>query len=262
MKKLFIIVLLLSVLVTALNVFKNDSRQVSDIEKNSKEYFYDQESKIFSFERISRKVFSQLASLFTLSRRTILLPITFKKQEHRVTCEVASLRMSLDYLGIDITEDELLKQINVSTSSPRTKDNFWGDPHMGFVGDFDGSIFFGTGYGVYDYPIMNLARMYTKADTLDNPSISEVLEHVKSGSPVIVWGLLSSKYTINWTSHEGKQVKAFPGEHSRIVIGYTGNISNPENIILMDPLYGIVQIETSLFLEEWRMLDNMAVVVG
>jgi uncharacterized protein YvpB len=85
---------------------------------------------------------------------------------------------------------------------------------------------------------------------------------VKDGNPVIVWGLLSSKYEISWKTPEGKTIKAFPGEHARIVIGYAGDVDNPHSIILMDPLYGKVKMSTERFLKEWKMLDNMSVVVS
>ncbi len=255
--------LILIAIVCGIFYFSNVSeRRLSVEQRNSKEHFFDEEKKKFSFARLNRNISNQVGSILNFHTETILLPIQFKKQENRVTCEVAALRMSLNYLGFNVTETELLENIHFSATKPRSPENAWGDPQIGFVGDVNGSIFYGTGYGVYDKPIKNLAKKYTNAEIIEEPTLSKILEHAQNGRPVIVWGLLSTKNNTYWASYEDTLVKAFFSEHARVVIGYTGKISDPHSIILMDPLYGKVSIETKKFLTEWALLDHMAVVVG
>jgi uncharacterized protein YvpB len=263
-KKYFWVLIILIIIIVGGMLFINNtsSSEITDHQKNSKEYFFEQEQKLFSFERLSRNLFDQFATIISVDAEIILLPVQFKKQENRVTCEIAALRMSLNYLGIDITENDLIQNMVFNATEPRSMVNEWGDPQLGFVGDINGSIFLGTGYGVYNEPIKTLAEKYTDAEILEEPTLAKVLELTQKGTPVIVWGLLSSKYSTYWSSYEGNLIKAYPGEHARIVMGYTGDINNPKSIILMDPLYGKVRMETGKFLEEWGMLNNMTVAVG
>jgi uncharacterized protein YvpB len=223
----------------------------------TKEYFYQ--------EQLQARRIPALNSVNSVNKETddeiIKIPISFKVQEHALTCEVASLRMSLNYFGIDVTEDELLEKLNFDTKEPLTSENIWGDPNLGFVGDIDGSIFLGTGYGVHEKPILDLALNYTKASIIEKANLSKVLEEVNKGYPVIVWGLLSNRKPVYWQTKQGKQIKAFPGEHARIVMGYSGDISNPNKIILMDPKYGKILMDKDKFLVDWKTLENRALVI-
>jgi hypothetical protein len=88
-----------------------------------------------------------------------------------------------------------------------------------------------------------------------------VLTEVAAGNPVIAWGLLSHRKPVTWWSKEGKLITAHPGEHARVVIGYSGEIANPTKIILMDPIYGKIRMSTERFLSDWQVMNNRAVVV-
>lgn len=248
-KRFIIIVGIITVVVLLITTF------------TQKGYLYHKQLQIERiFKRISYFVQDQLASVI-YSGEKIKIPIVFKKQEHALTCEIAALRMVLNYFGIEVTEDELLGKLTFDTKDPMTSNNIWGDPDEGFVGNIDGSIFLRTGYGVYEKPIRNLALNYRKTLVLEKANLSQVLEHIDNGHPVIVWGLLSNRKPIYWQTKEGKKITAFPGEHARIIIGFWGDISNPKKIILMDPIYGKIRMNIDKFLADWKTLDNRAVVV-
>lgn len=262
-RNIFILFFLIGVFSISLPTFYSED-QIPENQKYTKEYFYEQQMKIESnpFLKAIHEALNQAASIFSLHDEKILLPVKFKRQENPLTCEIAALRMSLNYLGIQVTESDLIYDITFSTKDPRTPDNVWGDPQKGFVGIVNGSIFKGTGYGVYNLPIKDLASKYATATTIENPDVKKILQHVKAGKPVIVWGLLSDKNPTYWTSLEGEVVEAFPGEHARIVIGYTGDISNPSNIILMDPLYGKIKMRTEQFIADWERMSYMSVIIS
>lgn len=189
------------------------------------------------------------------------ISVPFYRQKHALTCETAALKMALNYYGIKVTEDELISKLKFATKSPRNSKNVWGDPDLGFVGNIDGSIFDGTGYGVYNKPIYDVAAEYRPSYIMQNPELSEVLEEVKSGNPVVVWGLLSKMKPIVWQTENGKKVEGHPGEHARVVVGFYGTVKNPGAIILMDPIYGKVRIPKDKFLADWKVMDNRTVVV-
>lgn len=217
-------------------------------------------------ERISKRIFyfaqNQVAQVIDATKINITqIAIPLHTQEHALTCEVAALRMALNFYGTGITEEELLEKLSFDTKEPKSPDNIWGDPDKGFVGDIDGSIFKGTGYGVYDKPIRNLAAEYRPSFTIENADLSDVLEEVENGHPVIVWGLLSRMKPILWQTQEGKKIEAHPGEHARVVTGFYGTISNPTKIILMDPIYGKVRISKEKFLRDWKIMENRNVAI-
>lgn len=189
------------------------------------------------------------------------ISVPFYRQKHALTCEVAALKMALNYYGINVTEDELIKKIAFATKKAMSKENIWGDPDLGFVGNIDGSIFDGTGYGVYHKPIYDLAARYRPSYIMQNAELSEVLEEVKNGNPVVVWGLLSKSKPIVWRTENGKEVEGHPGEHARVVTGFYGTVKNPAVVILMDPIYGKVRIPKNKFLADWKIMDNRAVVI-
>ena len=190
----------------------------------------------------------------------VKLDVPFHKQERPLSCEIATLRMALNYYGLRVSENELLAQLPFETSSSRRPGNIWGDPNEGFVGDINGRMP-NSGYGVYEKPIAEVAGNYREAQALNGTSLATILEHVAAGRPVVVWGHISSGKDISWTTPDGAPVKAIFGEHTKVITGFIGTVSNPKYLVLLDPIYGKVIWSTDKFLQNWATLDNRAVVV-
>ena len=214
------------------------------------------------FGVISNQVYNSLAKVvYNKKEEQFSISVKPYLQENALTCEVASLRSALAYQGVYVTEDELLEKLTFDTKDPITVDGVWGDPERGFVGDVNGSIFKRTGFGVYEKPIRDLALNYRYAEVIENADLYKILGQVKNGNPVIVWGLLSRRAPVSWNTKDGRRIEVMPGEHARVVAGFTGKIDNPSKIILIDPIYGRIFMETSIFLSDWEIMDNRAVVV-
>lgn len=228
-----------------------------DPSKYTKEYFFHKEvNRILPRIRFD----NLLAAVLGKDEPSPLIDLDFKRQRYPLSCEVAALSMSLRYLGYNVSEDILLDNLAFSTRGPK-KNGIWGDPELGFVGDIKGSVYKGTGYGVYDEPIKDLASKYVSAAALESLELRHILGFTEKKYPVIVWGLLSDKDPISWRTSEGKEVSVYPGEHARVIVGYTGHIALPDEIILMDPLYGEVRMEREKFLSDWNTMERRAVVV-
>ena len=137
--------------------------------------------------RISKKaVYTMAALLLSVERETeFKLNIPFHRQEHSLSCEIATLKMALDYYKLDIPESELLEKLPFDTESRRNKNNTWGNPNLGFVGNIDGKMP-NEGYGVYEQPILDLALQYRDAKKMENAQLVDVLNEVNNGHPVIV----------------------------------------------------------------------------
>ncbi len=190
----------------------------------------------------------------------VVLRVPFHKQEHALSCEIATLKMVLNFYGVAVSESDLLRDLPLDTPEPRGAGNVWGDPDNGFVGDIDGKIP-NIGYGVYEKPIVDLALQYREAKKLAGATLADILMEVQNGRPVIVWGSLASGRDISWFTPGGKYIKAVYGEHTRVVIGFSGTPEDPKYILLLDPIYGKVTMSKNRFLTNWALLDNKAVVV-
>ena len=201
------------------------------------------------------------ALLLSVERETeFKLNIPFHRQEHSLSCEIATLKMALDYYKLNIPESELLEKLPFDTESRRNKNNTWGNPNLGFVGNIDGKMP-NEGYGVYEKPIAKLASRYRRARSVENATLQEILTETAKGRPVIVWGAIGSGKDISWKTSGGQEIKAVFGEHTRIISGFSGTVSNPEKVYLLDPIYGQRVMSKEKFLADWALLDNKAVVV-
>lgn len=195
---------------------------------------------------------------FTTEHATTRLAVPFHRQEHKLSCEVATLVMALRYRGVDIGEQTLIDAIGFDPTVK--KGGIWGDPNVAFVGDIDGQQP-GTGYGVYAAPIAKAGSTYRKTRAFTSGNLAELLTEVKAGNPVIVWGNAASGRRVDWKTPTGKNILAIVGEHTRVVIGFTGTASNPVSIITLDPLFGEKHFTRAAFLADWALLGNMGVVV-
>ncbi|MDP3764133.1 MAG: C39 family peptidase [bacterium] len=215
----------------------------------------------FKLARVEKQIMYS-AQTFSPARRVfdVSLKVPFHKQEHSLSCEVATLKMALSFYNVAVTESELIRDLKFETTESRNEFNIWADPDKGFVGNIDGKIPNG-GYGVYEQPIIDLALQYRDAKKMENAQLVDVLKEVESGHPVIVWGSIGTGKDISWLTPEGKYIKAVHGEHTRVVIGFSGTPENPKYILLMDPIYGKVTMSKDRFLSNWGLLDNKAIVI-
>jgi uncharacterized protein YvpB len=195
---------------------------------------------------------------FTTEQAVTRLAVPFHRQEHKLSCEIATLVMALRYRGVNVGEQPIIDAIGFDPT-PK-KNGVWGDPDVAFVGDIDGQQP-GTGYGVYATPIARVGSSYRPSRVITGASLEELLTQVKGGNPVIVWGNASTGQRIDWKTPTGKTVRAIVGEHTRVVIGFVGSVSKPTTIITLDPLYGERRFSRASFLADWALLGNLAVVV-
>ena len=100
-----------------------------------------------AIQRSVKKIYYKIQNLKE-EPATIKLDVPYHRQEHSLSCEIAALKMALDYYGLKISESDLIKELVFNTKDSRSKNNIWGDPDLGFVGNIDGKIPNG-GYGVY-----------------------------------------------------------------------------------------------------------------
>jgi uncharacterized protein YvpB len=187
-----------------------------------------------------------------------LLNVPFHRQEHALSCEVASLKMALAGVGLEVSEAELIASLPVDRT-PKIN-NTWGDPYNAFMGNIDGRMM-STGYGVYWDPIAKVGLRHRRTESIQNGSLQQLIYHLNQNRPVIVWGYYGSGNREQWVTPSGRTINGINGEHARVLVGYTGNMLNPETVLLMDPIYGHLEWKVTDFLNNWAALENGAVVV-
>ncbi|MDD5039867.1 MAG: Ig-like domain-containing protein [Patescibacteria group bacterium] len=203
----------------------------------------------------SESVFS---SSFSTELSVTRLSVPFHRQEHNLSCEIATLVMALAYRGVSVSEAAIIDAIGFD-ETPKAN-GIWGNPNAAFVGDIDGHQP-STGYGVYWDPIANAAKAYRPARSFTGWGIADLTAEIKKGNPIIVWGTAGSGTRIDWKTPQGGTVVAVNGEHTRVVVGFIGSAENPTTIITLDPLSGEKLFTKDRFLWNWGLLGNSGVVV-
>lgn len=186
------------------------------------------------------------------------VPATFHKQEHKLSCEIATLKMALGTYGIDVPETALLT--NLPFDPTNKQPGLWGNPDQGFVGDINGKMLI-TGYGVYWQPIADLATRYAHAKVLKQTSATQVAQHIADGQPVIMWGYIGSGKPYSWQTPQGITISAVDGEHTRLIYGFDGPPASPTYFYLLDPLTGHLKWTAEQLMRNWSVFQHTGVAI-
>jgi hypothetical protein len=121
-----------------------------------------------------------------------------KLQDYKLSCEIAALEIVLRYLGYTTSEDEMIKKLPIYNRPYDTLSGIWGDPDKEFVGYLTGSQRWQTGYGVYEFPIMNIALWYwfdgysinsisSRSSFDEIQKLSDILGELEAWRWIILW---------------------------------------------------------------------------
>lgn len=180
-------------------------------------------------------------------------------QQFRNNCETAALGMLLASADRRVTQGVLQARLRrsgpldplISSDGKLT----WGDPDRGFVGRVDGGGTHG-GYGVYEKPIIELARQSgLKLERLNGADVNEVYDRLLGGRPVMVWIGLTEGPVLEWKSPEGRAVTGNFGEHTVVLTGISR-----DRLRVNDPLTGKRSLWSKTEFEKmWARLGSRAI---
>lgn len=195
---------------------------------------------------------------------TKMLKVPFHKQEHPLSCEIASLRSALLTFGLDVPESILISGLSVDDTPKRVIDkagNFtWGDPDEGFVGNINGKMP-STGYGIHAAGLAKLASLYAVAVPVKVNHPRTITSAIEAGHPIIAWSVLGTPSKITWHTPEGKEIKAALYEHSVVISGYKGTPDKIETVYLVDPRTGARQESWEEFTRRTAFLDHQGLEI-
>jgi uncharacterized protein YvpB len=204
--------------------------------------------------------------------KEVKLKVPYHKQIYTLSCEAASLQMTLEYKGIYKTQDQLMEVIGYSL--PREsyyKDGYmiWGDPDVGFVGNVNGkfstigfNLGTATGWGVSNIPINKAAKEFRpESEYYSGYTTAKLISEIDEGNPVIFWHKQDgfSSTVLYYKTETGKDI-AFTRDHVAVVVGYKV-VGGVTYFHINDPLYGIYAISAKS-LSRWmnRMQGKVAVI--
>lgn len=182
-----------------------------------------------------------MSSIVPPKGATVTIDVPFHKQEHGLSCEIASLRSALLAVGLNVPESMLISGLTFDETPKRVVDkagNFtWGDPDEGFVGDIDGRMP-STGYGIHAKGLAKLASLYVVASDIKVNDAAALTAAIDAKHPVIAWSTLGTPSKFNWTTPEGKKINGALYEHTVVVSGYKGTPGHIDKVYLVDPRTG------------------------
>jgi uncharacterized protein YvpB len=164
--------------------------------------------------------------------------VPYARQQYRLSCEAASLRMALLAHGVAQDDMQILRRIGIDGRG--RAGGRWGDPERAFVGAVNGSMPT-TGYGVHAPPVARAATSYRAnrpALRFNQVSFATIAGHLNNGFPVVIWGgrpSVGGVRPMTWTSWEGRRVSAMLIEHTWTLIGFRGPVTNPTHFIVHNP---------------------------
>lgn len=207
---------------------------------------------------------SVFAATFPPQGATRMLHVPFHRQEHALSCEIASLRSALLATGLDVSEDILLSALprdNTPKSVAANGAITWGDPNKGFVGNIDGRMP-STGYGVHAPVIKEVAQLYTVVKDIRANDPAAITAAIGRGHPVIVWSAIGKNpQKTSWQTPSGETVEAAFYEHTLVVAGYKGSAAAIESVFVVDPLTGLREESWSEFIWRTGFLNHQALEI-
>jgi uncharacterized protein YvpB len=185
-------------------------------------------------------------------------PIVKQLPELPPGCEIVSLTMLLNYLGIAKTKMEMAAEM-VKDPTPITWKSgviaYWGNPFTGYVGDVTGRS---RGFGVYHTGLLPTLKAYVpSAIDLTQSDFDTIERQIAEGFPVVIWTTIDytvPKTWVTWDTPIGPIQTTFM-THAVLLVGY-----DEHNVYVNDPLSGIKgqRINKEQFKATWDAMGKQA----
>ncbi len=182
-------------------------------------------------------------------------------------CEVTSLTMVLNYLGIDIDKveiarnylekDELFRDENDVLKGPDFRYVFTGDPENDYSFGCMAPCISDTAQKIFD----DTKSEFTASD-ITGTSFYDLFYYIKNDIPVIIWitlGLVEPEYITSWITYDGKEVTWPTNEHCAVLTGY--NYTN-NTVEINDPIYGVIWLKMEDVKERYDHIGQNAVIIS
>ncbi len=185
-------------------------------------------------------------------------------------CEAASCCMLLRYYGYQINIDEMIDAIprknlykkNGKMYGPDINEMFVGDPRCTYTSST-------PGYGVFSPAVTkSLQKVIDSrggahtAYKLSGCTFEELLGHIRTGSPAIVWATYKMQNPTNknawYIETTGKYFEYPRGTHVMILSGFSST-----HVTTVDPYgNGVLTFDINTFKDRWELLGRQAIIIA
>lgn len=201
-----------------------------------------------------------VAENISMAKENVQLDVTNISQYPSLPngCEVTSLAIVLNYLGYDITKEELSD--NYLPKAPIGEADFYEE----FVGEPRAD----DSYGCYSDVIVNTANSFLMARSSEYRAVNysgsdfeTLLEKIKEGKPVIIWTAYHMNqepyFTAEWIV-DGEYLPWKANMHCMVLRGY-----NTENgtVSVANPAGRYESYDMKLFIKRYKQFYSQAVVI-
>lgn len=188
------------------------------------------------------------------------VPIISQLPELKNGCEITSLTMMFNHVGISVDKLTLANKVK-KDNTPLTYNGetiaTWGNPHVGFVGDITGKT---PGYSIYPEALTPLIEEYMpgKSLNLTGTSYEEIEKVLFDNRPVLVWITNDFKpptRPAQWISN-GETISIYFSQHAVLLTGY-----DKDNVYYNDPLSNTKNksVSKEVFKAIWGTMGNKAI---
>lgn len=196
------------------------------------------------------------ATRVTIPAQVIATQVTLPaiRQGYRNDCEATALSIMLDGRVNQYRLQAMLPLANPLEPERTERGLVWGDPEQGFVGAVRGG-----GYGVYDRPLLELAKRFAPATrNLTHHPLGAIVAALRTGHPVVAWIQFGPSVPSTWITPAGRAIHANFAEHTITLTGW-----RPGLLTYNNPWTGTRQsITLSRFATLWHTLGDRAIEGG
>ena len=168
-------------------------------------------------------------------------------------CEITSLTMVLNYMGIDVTNDYMA-------------DNYLDSSTYNMFTSFVGSVYNDNSFGCYAPVIVNAANKFFADRALDyeavdisNSTREQIVDILSDDRPVIIWNTedMKSTYAKTYTI-DGNSFEWMTNEHCVVLSGYNEQDNTVE---VADSIAGNVVRDADTFFQRYNDVLSQAVYI-
>jgi uncharacterized protein YvpB len=229
----------------------NDSQQIADLQASLAEIQARVDRFQIALDGLSTRI-ETLQRTYNPAGKAlpaeVRLAVARQKQGHSLSCESSAASMAAQYLGVDLSEAEVLAALPLD-------DN----PYLGFRGNVDGPPGGIEDYGVYAGPILEILNNWgLQAHSIEG-GLGGIKAAIARGNPVIAWVTYDClARTPVEAIIDGETVTLVPYQHAVVVSGY-----NDEGVWANDPWDGLEDFyPTQDFVRALGYFGDMAIEVA
>lgn len=204
----------------------------------------------------SQSVATEAATESTSKRLSV--PCILQEPELPSGCEVTSLAIVLNYLGINADKCDLAD--HYLNTAPKGTASL----HTAFAGDTRDPY----AYGCYSEVLVDTANAYLAAtghhsvsvNNLSGSDFYTLFDEIDKGNPVIIWGtekMNPAGDTVSWIV-DGVECTWKYGQHCLVLIGYD---YNSKTVIIDDPLRGTCSYDMDTVAARYTEMYAQSIVI-